>query len=110
MRSLPLVRCAQLAALLAGTSLFAGCVFAPVVPPRGILFNDQTSPLTTQGRAGSKEGRASSHNVLFLLGWGNSGLNAAMENGDIQEVRHVDYRIQNYLLLYQRYTTIVRGE
>lgn len=88
----------------------SGCVFAPVVPPRGVLFNDQTSPLFPGGRPGTKEGRASSHSILFLVGWGNSGLDRAARNGGIVEIRHTDYRIQNYALVYQRYTTIVRGE
>lgn len=98
------------AAAVGAVSLFSGCVFAPVVPPRGILFTNQTSPLFPGGRPGSKEGRASSHSILFLVGWGNSGLKKAMENGGIQELRHTDYQIQNYMLVYQKYTTIVYGE
>lgn len=97
-------------ALLAVAALTTACVFAPVVPPRGILFTNQTSPLFPGGRPGSKEGRASSYNILFLAGWGNSGLARAMENGEITEVRHTDYQIVNVLLIYQRYTTIVKGE
>lgn len=90
--------------------MLSGCVFAPVVPPRGLLFTDQTAPLFPGGKPGSAVGRASAHNILFLAGWGNSGLDAAMRNGGIKEVRHTDYRIQNYALVYQRYTTIVYGE
>ncbi|MCB2155313.1 TRL-like family protein [bacterium] len=91
-------------------SLLGGCVFAPVVPPRGILYNDQTSPLFPGGTPGEKIGKASSHNILFLVGWGDSGMARAIENGGIQRVNHTDYRIQNYMLFYQRYTTIVHGE
>ena len=96
--------------LVAAPLLLAGCVFAPVVPPRGILYNDQTSPLFPGGGPGTKVGEASSHNILFLAGWGNSGLERAMADGDITKLKHTDYRIQNYALLYQRYTTIVHGE
>lgn len=88
----------------------AGCVFAPVVPPRGILFNDQTAPLFGGKVPGSKVGKASAHNILFLAGWGNSGLNKAMADGGIEKLSYTDYRIQNYLLVYQRYTTIAYGE
>jgi hypothetical protein len=108
----PLVR-----ALAAGLAITfaAGCVFAPVSPPRGILWTDQTAPLFTGGGPGSVQGRADAHNILFLLGWGDAGLAAAMNdptipNGPIRQIRHTDYRIQNYLLIYQRYTTIVHGE
>lgn len=96
---------------LAGVTLLtAGCVFAPVAPPRGLIYTNQVSPLFPGGRPGSKEGRASSHNIAFLVGWGNSGLERAMKNGEITELRHTDYQILNVLLLYQRYTTIAKGE
>lgn len=98
------------AALASALLLISGCVFAPVSPPRGILFTNQTAPLVTMGTKGSKEGRVSSHNVLFLVGWGDSGLDAAMEKGDITRVTNADYQVINYFLFYQRYTTIARGE
>lgn len=101
---------ARLVPVLLAAATLAGCVFAPVAPPRGLLFTNQTSPLFPGGRPGSLEGRASSHSVLFLVAWGNSGLDRAMTNGGIREVRHTDYQIVNYLLVYQRYTTIVKGE
>jgi hypothetical protein len=100
----------SLATALLCMTLLTGCVFAPVAPPRGILFNDQTSPLFPGGGPGEKVGKASSHNILFLAGWGNSGLDKAMADGGITRLKHTDYRIQNYALIYQRYTTIVHGE
>lgn len=105
----------KLSRILPLTAIFAtvvlsGCVFAPVAPPRGILYNDQTSPLFPGGKPGEKVGKASSHNILFIAGWGNSGLDKAMKDGGITKLNHTDYRIQNYLLIYQRYTTICHGE
>lgn len=100
----------RLAVLAVGVTALAGCAFTPVMPPRGILYTNQNAPLFPGGRPGDKVGEASSHSVLFLVGWGNSGLDRAMRNGDITEVRHVDYNIQNYALVYQRYTTVVYGE
>ena len=103
-------RIVRSSALIAVTAIFlTGCVFAPVMPPRGILYNNQTAPLTPMGAKGEKEGRASSHNVLFLVGWGNSGLEQAMDNGDINRMTNADYQVLNIALLYQRYTTIARG-
>ncbi len=98
--------------VLAGALLLSltACVVAPVVPPRGILFTDQTSPLFPGGQPGTKVGTASSSNILFLVGWGDSGLNAAMQEGGITKVNHVDYELQNYVLIYQKYTTRVWGE
>lgn len=99
-----------------GAALLSGCIFAGVAPPRGILYNDQVAPLFPGGGAGEFTGRSSAHNVAFLVGWGDGGLRAAMQNAvdeneeltslDQLVVRHSDYRAFNVLLLYQRYTTI----
>ncbi|MGF1572204.1 MAG: TRL domain-containing protein [Sumerlaeia bacterium] len=105
-----MVKILSISALLSSMLFLQGCVFAPVAPPRGIIYNDQTSVLFPGGKPGEKEGRASSHSILFLVGWGDSGLNKAMADGDINQLMHTDYRIQNYGLIYQKYTTIARGE
>jgi hypothetical protein len=88
----------------------SGCAMAPVIPPRGLIYNDQTAPLFGGRSPGSAEGRASAYNVLLLFGWGNCSLKEALENGGIQEIRHVDYHYFNILGVYQRFTIIVRGE
>lgn len=87
-----------------------GCVIAPVMPPRGLIYTDQKAPLFSGGKPGSKVGKSSAHSILFLVGWGDGGLAKALEDGGISEVRHTDYRVENYLLFYQKYTTIVYGE
>lgn len=96
--------------ILSLVAVLSGCVFAPVSPPRGILYNDQKAPLFPGGMPGSKEGVSSAHNILFLVGWGDASLTAALEDGDISQLRHTDYRVQNYALIYQKYTTIAKGE
>lgn len=88
----------------------SGCVIAPVMPPRGLIYTDQKAPLFSGGKPGSKVGKSSAHSILFLVGWGDGGLAKALENGGITEVRHTDYRVENYFLFYQKYTTIVHGE
>jgi len=105
-----LISLSGLIALLTGAVLTSGCVFASVAPPRGLLYTDQKAPLFSGRESGSKVGKADAHCILFLAGWGDAGLRAAMEDGDISEIRHSDYRIQNYALIYQRYTTIAYGE
>lgn len=99
------------AAIVAATTLLSGCLFVPVSPPRGLLYNNQKAPLFQGQRPGSKTGKASNHNIMFLVGWGDSSLDTAMKNGDIRELRHTDYQFVNVGLgIYQRYTTIARGE
>ncbi len=97
------------AALLMGV-LLCGCAMAPVVPPRGILFNDQKAPLFGGKEIGSREGRASTYTLLFLVGWGDSSVTAAARNADISQVKMLNYKMFSILGLYQKYTTIVRGD
>ena len=97
------------AAVLIGAML-SGCALAPVVPPRGILFNDQKAPLFGGREVGGKEGRASTYTVLFLVGWGDSSVTAAARDADISQIKQMNYEMFSILGLYQRYTTIVRGD
>ncbi len=102
-------RSASFLAVLAAPLLLAGCVFAPVVPPRGLLYTDQSSPLFRGGGPGEKTGEASAHNILFLVGWGDASLNAAIEDGDLNSVSFADYRFVNYFIFYQKFTLILHG-
>jgi hypothetical protein len=95
--------------VLAGL-LVSGCAFAPVVPPRGVLYTDQKAPLFGGREPGSAEGRASAHSVLFAIAWGDCSVATAARNGGIRQIKHLDYRLVNLGLIYQRFTTIVRGE
>ena len=88
----------------------SGCAFAPVMPPRGILYTDQQAPLFGGRAPGHAEGRASAHSVLFIFAWGDCSVTAAAANGGIKQIKHLDYRLLNLALIYQRFTTIVRGE
>jgi hypothetical protein len=98
------------AATLGLAAILAGCAFTPIMPPRGILYNNQKAPMFPGGRPGTKVGKASNHNILFLVGWGDSSFNKALENGGITTVSHTDYELQNYALVYQRFTVVVHGE
>lgn len=90
-----------------------GCVLAPVVPPPALLYSDFEAPLDVDqegGPLGAREGRASVTAILGLVSWGDASIAAAAEEGGIGIVRHADYAYRNILGIYQRYTTIVRGD
>lgn len=96
-----------------GSALLQGCGVTPsggVTPPRGILYTDQRAPLFGGRETGSKEGRAEASSVLMLVGTGDCSLEAAAANGHIKQIKHVDYEYYNMFLVYQKFTTIVRGE
>ena len=100
----------QASLTLLASLLVSGCAFAPVVPPRGVLYTDQKAPLFGGREPGSAEGRASAHSVLFAFAWGDCSVGTAARNGGIRQIKHLDYRLLNLGLVYQRFTTIVRGE
>lgn len=96
--------------LLSLTLWSGGCAVTPVMPPRGALYTNQKAPLFPGRETGSKEGRASTRMVLFLFAWGDGSIDTAARNGQITQIKHLDYELYNVLGVYQRYTTIVRGE
>ena len=88
----------------------SGCVAAPVVPPLGIVYTDIRAPLTLGGNVGSKRGTATVTAICGVVSWGDGGIRKAAANGNIQEVKLVDYEFKNVLGVYQRYTTVAYGD
>jgi len=101
-----------LLAFLAVSSL--GCMVAPVVPPTALLYTGFEAPLDVdfedQTHLGSKKGEASTMNVLGLVSWGDASSASAAQDGNVQTIRHADYRFTSVLGIFSRYTTIVYGD
>jgi len=83
----------------------------------GVIYTGVTDPAQYLAVAldptvgGRKSGTASSQAFLGLFAFGNSGVDAAMKNGGIAKVHHVDHGVQLVLGgLWARATTIVYGE
>jgi len=96
-------------ALLVLAVLAVGCARAPVMPPGGIIFNEQKAPMFSGQATGSKTGVATAYSAFGLVGWGDCSIEAAARAGGITQIRHVDYQTKN-VLGYQEFTTIVKGE
>jgi hypothetical protein len=56
-----------------------------------------------------KVGRAEAWGIV-LFSTGDASISAAMQNGGITRVHHVDHETQNILGFWSKYTTIVYGE
>lgn len=83
-------------------ALISGCVYSKVIFP---LDKD-----VNQTELGDKVGRSSSHSVLWLVAWGDGGLDAAAKDGDLKAINHLD--VERFVLLfgtYVRVTTIAYG-
>ena len=91
------------AALLGGCALAHGPVIAPITL-------DMKGPVSAGPAATSpKVGRAEAYGVL-VFSTGDASISAAMANGGITKIHHVDHETQNILGFYAKYTTIVYGE
>lgn len=90
--------------LAALTLLLApGCVYSRVKIPLDVDL-DRT-------QLGAKTGEASSQSVLWLVAWGDSGTQAAAQNGGITTLNHADQKVFSILFgLYSKQTTVVYGD
>ena len=89
--------------------LLTGCAIghAPVNAP--ITLNER-GPVAAGSAAGqSKVGRATAVGIV-LFAHGDASISAAMANGGITRIHHVDHETFNIVGLYAKYTTIVYGE
>jgi hypothetical protein len=80
-----------------------GCAYLHIQRPLDMDY-DRTE-------LGAKQGRASSHAVLWLVAWGDSGSKAAADAGNVKVIRHADIEVYSVLFgLYTRTSTVVYGD
>jgi hypothetical protein len=99
----------QFTLAVTSAAFLSGCAIAhaPVTAP--ITINER-GPVSAGSAAGSaKVGRATATGIV-LAAWGDASISAAMANGGITRIHHVDHETFNLLGLYSKYTTIVYGE
>ena len=99
----------QLILAISCAALITGCAIghAPVTAP--ITLNER-GPVSAGSAAGqAKVGRATAVGIV-LFAHGDASISAAMANGGITRIHHVDHETFNILGLYAKYTTIVYGE
>ena len=99
----------RLLVVLVLVSLVSGCamVQAPVV---GILFTDVSAPLVATSETAHSKVGVSKCNAIIGIATGDCSIEAAMKNGGIRKIQHVDYHVKSYLGLYAECTTTVYGE
>lgn len=86
------------------------------IPRSGVMFssisNDQGSPGHYQIDNSVKPlkcGKATVKGIIFISS-GNASIKAAMDNGGIKKIHHVDFETTNIFNIYTTVTTIVWGE
>ena len=75
-----------------------------------MIYNNTTAPMFGGDGVGTKTGTAFSECVLGVAGWGDCSIEAAAKQGGISKIMSTDYTIENYVGVYQKFTTIVHGQ
>ena len=105
------VRCSKIClGILMISLLLSGCAAYSVSPVTGFIYNDVKGPLAvTENEDDSKVGTATATSILGLVATGDASIKAAMDNGGITKVHHVDFRSKSILGIYAEFTVIVYG-
>lgn len=98
-----------LAAIAAAASL-SGCAAGPSVVS-GFWYTNQSGPIAVTGTTGaSKVGVSRANSILGLVGTGDASISAAMANGGITKVQHVDFHTKSILGIIADTEVMVYGE
>jgi hypothetical protein len=101
---------ARVLALALCCALLAGCAVVAQGPITALVAIDMKGPVAMGAASGSaKVGRAEAWGIL-VYATGDASITAAMKNGGITRVHHVDNETMTILGVYAKYTTIVYGE
>ncbi len=107
---------------VAGFSILflSGCVsnmFPGGPTPAGVLVTNITAPsqylavATDKDAKSIKSGSSSAFAILGLFAFGDASIDAAMKDGNIRRVHHVDHKVNLVLYgIWLRDTTIVHGD
>ena len=91
-------------------TLLVGCSVMAHGPVTALVTVDMKGPVAMGAAPGSaKIGRAEAWGII-VYATGDASITAAMKNGGITRVHHVDNETMTILGLYAKYTTIVYGE
>jgi hypothetical protein len=97
-------------------TVMTGCGALVAFGSGGLLYEDAVVPLSDVSYWGpatssaAKRGEASFTSILGIIATGDASLKAAMENGGITKVHHIDQQITNILGVVATYKIIVYGE
>lgn len=103
-----IIGCLLLVMFSAGS--FMGCAMV-VAPVTGGVYTDLKAPVTATSNTGSaKVGTGECTSILGWFATGDCSISAAMKNGNITKIHHVDHDAMSVLFIYAKYTIKVYGE
>jgi hypothetical protein len=99
-----------LLALIAVTGIMVSGCATPF--PMGAVYTEIKSPvgIGDGGTSYSKVGMSKATSILGIVATGDASIKAALENGNINKIKFVEYESKNILGIYGEYTTKVYGD
>jgi hypothetical protein len=92
-------------------TLLYGCAGVRSPVTNGFLVTAVQGPVgITQADTYSKTGTSSCVAVLGIVSAGNASIEAAIKDGGITKIHHVDHKSFSLLGLFAKFTTIVYGD
>jgi len=100
----------HLTSVLVCASVLSGCTVVGQAPVTSLVTLNEKGPIAAGPAMGSgKIGRAEAWGIL-VFATGDASISAAMRNGGITQIHHVDHETSSFLGVYAKYITIVYGE
>lgn len=95
-----------------GIVLMSGCAMVtPVMGGAGAAVYTQTQgPVAVGNASGCEKVGTATSTAVICVAMGDASIQAAMQNGGITKIHHVDYKVTSVLGVYATYTTVVYGE
>ncbi|MCK4487713.1 MAG: TRL-like family protein [Desulfobacterales bacterium] len=99
-----------LLAILIAAFVLTGCAMV-MTPATGFLYSDVDGPHHATSNTGySKVGTSEAVSILGWVATGDASIEAAMKDGGITKIHHVDYHCDSILGIYAKLTVFVYGE
>ena len=96
--------------VMSSAGSFMGCAVV-VAPVTGGVYTDLKAPVTaTSNTDSAKVGIGECTSLLGMVATGDCSISAAMKNGNITKIHHVDRDAMSILWIYAKYTIKVYGE
>ena len=91
--------------------ILSGCASISSPVGQGVIVTNVYGPIAISGNVGNaKVGYSKCVNILGLVAVGDASINAAMKQGEISKIHHVDNKFLSVLFFFAKHTTIVYGE
>jgi len=76
----------------------------------GMIYTKTDAAVAVGSASGFEKMGTSTSTAIICFATGDSSISAAMQNGGITKIHHVDSKVMYVLGVYAKYTTVVYGE